>query len=699
MKKNHFLLALAICLFLANSVMGQLTWKGTPPDPSLTTTGVWDLKTKSWTANGIDSTLWVNGNSATFNNPVTSLMINDYINCSSITANDSVTLTGNATLVPMPTLGGVNGTCNINIASGKYFNFTNVPVTAGTNIVKSGPGEFVCTSDTLNAAVYTINEGLFSVRGFLNGSTININGNCALSSINNRSVKLSKLNVNSNFTIGVDANSPSRNSLPLGGLVFSSGTSVDLGGQMRTITIAGLAVGNSFQGVISNGGLAINGSSLNVLKLQAVNTYTLGTVINSGTVELRVAGALPTAGKVTLNGGTLSGINYTQNCGTLLLTDNSTIVLNGSGIKLNFANSSSENWTPGKTLTVKSWSGIPGVGGTGKNGVITVTPNGLTAAQLAQINFEGTGCTGAMLTSSGEVVPAATGSTPPTFVVNSTSKVTDTSFDITFLADNADWRSKITSVSLNGVTLPSNAYDASQPNKVTFYIANCDTLLHSTALRKTFVFAATGYLNDIYSKAMISGDPTHLGVTIQPVSPLYNGGVIPLMKVALMDMYGNICAGTTFTNPIYAQATQSNWTLAGTTTVSCKNGVASFAGLTASSTDVVSNATITFTGALSDGTLINIESTPFAIPALTALHDVDNSSSTKIFTNPNKQITIISEELQNGTIAVYNLMGQKLISTLSTGNKTIINKPFKSGIYIVSLNVGGKLVNRKISIN
>jgi hypothetical protein len=71
----------------------------------------------------------------------------------------------------------------------------------------------------------------------------------------------------------------------------------------------------------------------------------------------------------------------------------------------------------------------------------------------------------------------------------------------------------------------------------------------------------------------------------------------------------------------------------------------------------------------------------------------------KVFVNATKEISVESDFVQNALITVYNAMGQKLVSTSNTGTKTVIAKSFTSGIYIVTLNVGGKVVSQKICIN
>ena len=91
-------------------------------------------------------------------------------------------------------------------------------------------------------------------------------------------------------------------------------------------------------GVISgtSSNLVINATAAGTLSLGAANTYTGYTRINSGTLNLGIANAIPvasTGGGVILAGGTLrtsgafsQGVAGSTNMGTLTLLDNSSLV-------------------------------------------------------------------------------------------------------------------------------------------------------------------------------------------------------------------------------------------------------------------------------------------------------------------------------------------------------------------------------------
>jgi hypothetical protein len=70
-----------------------------------------------------------------------------------------------------------------------------------------------------------------------------------------------------------------------------------------------------------------------------------------------------------------------------------------------FANSSSANWVTGKTLTINGWSGTTGSAGTAGRIFVGNNSSALTSTQLSQINFAGYPNSGAIILSTGEIVP------------------------------------------------------------------------------------------------------------------------------------------------------------------------------------------------------------------------------------------------------------------------------------------------------
>jgi hypothetical protein len=72
-----------------------------------------------------------------------------------------------------------------------------------------------------------------------------------------------------------------------------------------------------------------------------------------------------------------------------------------------------------------------------------------------------------------------------------------------------------------------------------------------------------------------------------------------------------------------------------------------------------------------------------------------------VFKNANNQIVInhANKIEKEGTVTVSNALGQKLISTSTSGTNTLINKSFSTGVYFVSLVADGNKITKKIIIN
>jgi len=72
-----------------------------------------------------------------------------------------------------------------------------------------------------------------------------------------------------------------------------------------------------------------------------------------------------------------------------------------------------------------------------------------------------------------------------------------------------------------------------------------------------------------------------------------------------------------------------------------------------------------------------------------------------VYRNMANQIVINMEKNINkqGYITVCNAIGQKLLKVSNTGNVTVINKTFASGVYFVTVNIAGKNTTKKVIIN
>ncbi|MBI9059014.1 MAG: DUF1533 domain-containing protein [Labilibaculum sp.] len=184
----------------------------------------------------------------------------------------------------------------------------------------------------------------------------------------------------------------------------------------------------------------------------------------------------------------------------------------------------------------------------------------------------------------------------------------DEDFTITF-TDNAAWRDQITEIKYGTEVLPAAAYDATVAGEITFKPAE-STILQAVANEYLFI-VSTSFLKDSVQQEISHGAASMIVITTQPFGPQNNGDEFrtqPIVKI--QDQYLNDCT-TNNEQEIEANATGGSWIIDGTTSIMVTNGIVEFTDLTARSTDLVSDATITFSGT----GLTSQESDSFLIPA------------------------------------------------------------------------------------
>ncbi len=224
--------------------------------------------------------------------------------------------------------------------------------------------------------------------------------------------------------------------------VTANGSRIDAYGAARTITAAISGTGAYILGVggITNGttsgqvltlsGAITNGTSTlgieKVLTSTVVlsgtsNTYTGGTKLTAGILQMGATNCMPSSGQVVMNGGTVATTAANgQTMGTLMVnaSTQSTISLFAGSHTLQFAASASANgitWGSGGVLIITGWAGSWN-GTTGTSGKVFVgsSASGLDASQVAQIQFYNSTTKNyhnATILSSGEIVPKALGFT------------------------------------------------------------------------------------------------------------------------------------------------------------------------------------------------------------------------------------------------------------------------------------------------
>ena len=79
----------------------------------------------------------------------------------------------------------------------------------------------------------------------------------------------------------------------------------------------------------------------------------------------------------------------------------------------------------------------------------------------------------------------------------------------------------------------------------------------------------------------------------------------------------------------------------------------------------------------------------------------DANLSLSVYKNATGQIIVNRDGTigSEGMITIYNVMGNKLVHICTTGKMTVINNSFGSGIYLVSIDVAGKNITRKVIIH
>ncbi len=216
------------------------------------------------------------------------------------------------------------------------------------------------------------------------------------------------------------------------GLSNTNAGAIDLSTGTRTFTVedGAAATDLAIGAVIKNGSLikagagvmALNGANTlsgtvtvngGTLTLAASSGSALGSVssltVNSGgTLQLGASNQINDSATTTLNGGTFNTGGLSEHVGALTLQSTSTIDLSSGASVIAFANSHSISWTG--TLNIYNWSGTPWTGGGTDELFFGTDSTGLTATQLADIQFysgTGTGAytVGALILANGEVVP------------------------------------------------------------------------------------------------------------------------------------------------------------------------------------------------------------------------------------------------------------------------------------------------------
>jgi hypothetical protein len=204
--------------------------------------------------------------------------------------------------------------------------------------------------------------------------------------------------------------------------------------------------------------------------------------------------------------------------------------------------------------------------------------------------------------------------TPPTITASTNASV-DGPFTNTF-TDSPTWRSKISSVKVNGSVLASGY--TILPGKIV-YTPSLNAALQTAGMASISILA-TNYSDAHVTQYIAPGAAKTLAVTAQPAAPTGNGGTLVLQPaLAVLDQYNNVATNCTAT---FVATPSSGWTFGSGSgaTQALTAGTVAFTNLSATSAAAVSGATITFatsgpTTGLGGLSSTSANSTGFNIPA------------------------------------------------------------------------------------
>ena len=350
--------------------------------------------------------------------------------------------------------GGVALTANSAVATNAGVFTVGGIISGGYSLAKSGIGTLVLSG------INTFTGGMT-----LSGGTLDINNASALGT---GIFTVSSLSTIDNTSGGAITNSKNNPQSWAGDFTFTGSNSLNLGTGAVTLT-GNTNITTTASTLTIGGGIGgsydISKSGSGTLVLKGTGTYTGTTTINAGTLQTGAANVIPSGSNLILNGGTLSTGNTVgfaegssaSPMGTLSLSSSSTIALGTGTHKLYFSDSHSTSWTGGTTLSITGWTGTTGASGAGTSGRIFVgaSSSGLTAGQLSQITFSGY-TSGAVITSSGEIVPSAS----PTITVSGILSALSTTYGTA--SSTTSFTVSGTNLSPGVVIMPPTGFEVSQ---------------------------------------------------------------------------------------------------------------------------------------------------------------------------------------------------------------------------------------------
>ncbi|HRH64500.1 MAG TPA: autotransporter-associated beta strand repeat-containing protein, partial [Bacteroidia bacterium] len=307
-----------------------------------------------------------------------------------------------------------------------------------------------------------------------------------------------------------------------GALVNSSGTAVSYSGNigLGSASSIGTTGDITLSGVVS-GGFALTKVGAGKLILSGANTYSGGTTITAGTVQLNPSATL-SSGACTFNGtgATLSTSGITAGravtFSSLTVSENATINLdNTNGHTLTFTTGSIAG---GKMLTITGWQGTYGVSNTGSTAKIYVgsTATSLDCNNLGRIQFfDGTTNYAAALKSDGELVPVKTPTVNSSGISPSSATAGDAGFTIT--VDGTNFINGISTVTWGGSARTTTFVSATQ---LTASILTADLVTATTVQVGVTNGCVTSPTTETFT---INAPSNSITTTTGPFGPFCNG--------------------------------------------------------------------------------------------------------------------------------------------------------------------------------
>ncbi len=351
--------------------------------------------------------------------------------------------------------GVISGSGSVTKQGDSRLNLTGFNTYSGGTTIGSNTGPGIIRASATGA----IGTGDVLIGPSGNGTTarLELSGNITLANAislpqrTNTSVAIQNISGNNNLIGTISLNSGGNSAiiqsdsglLTLGALTSAATTT-------RIISLTGFGSG-VVGGVISNGSgtISITKSGTGTWTVGGANTYTGITTVSSGTFAISASERLTNAGELSLSGGTFSTNGFSETLGALSLSANSSINFAAGTSTLSFSGLGA-TFTAGTTINIVNWT-------QGSDHLFVGTSAVLTAAQIAQFNFNGTA---AQQLSTGEIVPVSSAApTIATGAIANTNPVTGTSTNLSVLGADDGTEAKLT-YTWSTTSKPAGAADA-----------------------------------------------------------------------------------------------------------------------------------------------------------------------------------------------------------------------------------------------